>query len=54
MDPSSSWGVNFSDRVRQMASRDPDGTVRQIADYLLRTQTKVEIKNDVPKTENRE
>ena len=40
MDPTSSLGVNFTERVRLMAQRDPDGTVRQIADYLIRTQQK--------------
>jgi HEAT repeat protein len=36
MDPSSTLGVNLTDRVREMAQKDPDGTVRQIADYLIR------------------
>jgi len=40
MDPTSPLGVNFTERVREMARRDPDGTVRQIADYLLKSQPK--------------
>lgn len=40
MDPTSTLGVDLRDRVRHMAQRDPDGTVRQIADYLIRTQAK--------------
>lgn len=39
MDPTSPLGVNLTDRVREMAQKDPDGTVRQIAEYLLRTRT---------------
>ena len=36
MDPDSGLGVEMSERVRQMAQSDPDGTVRQIAEYLVR------------------
>jgi hypothetical protein len=36
MDPTSPLGVNLTERVREMAQKDPDGTVRQIAEYLIR------------------
>ena len=41
MDPTSSLDVDLSQRVRQMAQSDPDGTVRQIADYLIRNRERV-------------
>jgi hypothetical protein len=38
MDPTSPLGVNLTERVREMAQRDPDGTVRQIAEFLIRSR----------------
>jgi HEAT repeat protein len=38
MDPTSPLGVDLTPRVREMAQSDPDGTVRQIADYLIRNR----------------
>lgn len=43
MDPGSGLDVDMSRRVRQMAQADPDGTVRQIAEFLLRVR---ETRND--------
>jgi hypothetical protein len=39
MDPTSPLGVNLTERVREMAQKDPDGTVRQIAEFLIRSRT---------------
>lgn len=35
-DPESGLRADLSERVREMAQNDPDGTVRQIAEYLMR------------------
>jgi hypothetical protein len=43
MDAGSGLNVEMSRRVRQMAQADPDGTVRQIAEFLLRVR---ETRND--------
>ena len=40
LDPDSGLHVNLTDRVRHMAQHDPDGTVRQIAEFLLQEQQK--------------
>jgi hypothetical protein len=38
LDPAAEIDADLSPRVRQMAQSDPDGTVRQIAEFLLRSR----------------
>ena len=38
MDPSTNLDAGLAQQVRRMAQVDPDGTVRQIAEYLVRSQ----------------
>jgi HEAT repeats len=42
LDPAAEVDVDLTPRVRQMAQSDPDGTVRQIADFLIR-QSRVRL-----------
>jgi hypothetical protein len=49
MEPGTAPDAKLTERVREMAQRDPDGTVRQIAEFLINAQQTERIEEAKPR-----